>query len=173
MIVRAVMAAVAALLLASCSLPVVNQEADALARGFYESVRTGADLTNDPRLAPELRTPNINAQLASARAMIPNTPPTSVDNSSFHINTDANGTRVDLQHSYHYADRVVQAETVMTKAPGAATFLIAGFHTRITSGATTPTTQAAPAPTGAPMDTGQPAMAPADSGQPASDGPPK
>ena len=68
MALRAWVAACAVLFLAACSLPVVNQQADAAARGLYAAVRSGADLSSDNELAEELRTPAALAQPISTLA---------------------------------------------------------------------------------------------------------
>jgi hypothetical protein len=126
--VRGFLALVAAVALASCSLPAMNQEVDALAKGFYESVRTGADLNNDARLSPEIRNGNVNASLAGARTIIPNMAATRIDNRNQNYRTNNGLSTAVLVHVYHYPDRTIVAETVLTKPPGAPAWLIAGFH---------------------------------------------
>ena len=79
--------AVGVLLLAACNFPAMNREVDAMARGFYDSVRTGADLSNDARLSPELRTPEAIQQIMAARQIIPNVAATRVDNRNQNYNT--------------------------------------------------------------------------------------
>ena len=117
----------ACLALAACSLPTVDKAADAKARALYEQVRTGADLAANPDLGPDLRKPEILAQLAAIRASLPEGAPTAAVNRSWSINAGTGGTQAVLVHAYSYPSQTVLAQTVLAKAKGGV-WQITGFH---------------------------------------------
>lgn len=117
-----------ALVLACCSLPTQNPEADAAARRIYTAVQSGADLSGDVALSPDLRTPQALARLEDVRALIPKTPAQSVETRSWRYTTSTTGGGADLVHAYRYPDCTVVAETVMRKPPGSQHWMIIGFH---------------------------------------------
>ena len=118
--------AIAFVALAACSLPTIDKAADAKARGLYEQIRTGADLSQSPDLAPDLKTPAALAQLATVKAMLPPGAPTAAVNRSWSVNAGTGGTTAILVHAYSYPTQTVVAQTVLAKAGGA--WLITGFH---------------------------------------------
>jgi hypothetical protein len=120
-----------ALALAACSLPTVDKDADAAARGLYDEIRTGADISKDPRLGAELRNPEALAQLAEVRAHIPTAAPTKVENRSYEFNTTTSGSTASLTHAYEYPGGTVLADTTLQKAPGQKTWSIVGFHVKV------------------------------------------
>jgi len=129
---RRIAAACAALaVLAACSLPVVDKQADAAARGLYEEIRTGADLSRDPNLGPALKTPGALAQLADIRAHLPAGAPAKVENRSFNFSTTPRGSTANLVHAYVYAGGSVLADTVLEKAPGQKAWQVVGFHVSV------------------------------------------
>ena len=135
------------MILAACSLPVIDQEADTMAKQLVTDIREGRDLSANTSLASNLRNPDDLASLASVRGMMPNSAPTRIDNRSFNVNTTSSGGRIELLHAYHFADRILTAETVLLKPPGAQHWQIAGFHMRHESGTQTqPTPRASPPP---------------------------
>ncbi|MFA7263103.1 MAG: hypothetical protein WC068_08780 [Caulobacter sp.] len=117
----------ACLAVAACSLPTIDKQADAEARALYEQVRTGADLSANPNLAPDLRRPATLAQLAAVRASLPPGAPTATANRSWSINAGTGGTTATLVHAYSYPSQTVLAETVLRKDKAGA-WLIIGFH---------------------------------------------
>ena len=137
--------AVALLGLSACGLPATYREINTISRQLYTDIRQGHDLAANPNLSPDLRTPAAIAALQQVRLLMPDSAPTSVDNSGFHINTDNGSSRADVTHTYHYADRTLVAETVLLRASGATTWQIAGFHVRNQAGGGAASTGAAPA----------------------------
>ncbi|HWA60547.1 MAG TPA: hypothetical protein VG939_04195 [Caulobacteraceae bacterium] len=121
------------LALAACSLPAADKESDADARALFEEIRTGADLAQDPHLAPELKTPDALAQLAAVRNLLPPGAPTKVENRSWNYQTTNDGSVAMLVHAYVYPGHTVLAETVLHKSPGQKTWSIAGFHVHLDS----------------------------------------
>ncbi len=117
----------ACLALAACSLPTVDKVADAKARALYEQVRTGADLSANPDLSPDLRKPEVLAQLAAVNAMLPPGAPTAAVNRSWSINAGTGGTTAVLVHAYSYASQTVLAQTVLAKGKSG-TWQITDFH---------------------------------------------
>lgn len=117
----------ACLAVAACSLPTIDKQADAEARTLYEQIRTGADLSASPNLAPDLRQPATLAQLAAVRASLPPGAPTATTNRSWSINAGTGGTQAVLVHAYSYPAQTVLAETVLRKDKAGA-WLIVGFH---------------------------------------------
>ena len=113
--------------LAACSLPTIDKEADAKARALYTQIRTGADISANPDLAPELRTPEALAQLAAIKGMLPPGEPASATNRSWNFNAGTGGTTSTVVHAYSYPERIVLAQTVLSKAKGAG-WKIIGFH---------------------------------------------
>ena len=117
----------ACLALASCSLPTLDKAADAKARALYEQIRTGADLGANPDLGPDLRKPEVLAQLAAIKASLPEGAPTAAVTRSWSINAGTGGTRAILVHAYSYPSQTVLAQTVLAKAKGGG-WQIIGFH---------------------------------------------
>lgn len=117
----------ACLALAACSLPTLDKAADAKARTLYEQIRTGADLAANPDLGPELRKPDVLAQLAAVKASLPEGAPTAAVTRGWSINAGTGGTRAVLVHAYSYPSQTVLAETVLAKGKGDA-WRIIGFH---------------------------------------------
>lgn len=123
-----ILAAVAACFaLAACSLPTMDKEADAKAQALYTQIRTGADLTQNTDLAPDLRKPEVLTQLAAIKEMLPPGAPTAVANRSWSFNAGTGGTTSTVVHAYSYPQRTVLAQTVLTKPKGGA-WQVAGFH---------------------------------------------
>ena len=122
-------AAIAGVLLSSCSLPTVDKEADAKARALYEQIRTGADLAASPDLAPDLKTPAALAQLAAVKASLPAEAPTAVANQGFNISIENGKSSARLVHAYRYPARTIVAETVLAKDE-TKTWKIIGFHVK-------------------------------------------
>ena len=117
----------ACLALAACSLPTLDKAADAKARALYEQVRTGADLGANPDLSPDLRKPEVLAQLAAIKASLPEGAPTAAVTRSWSINAGTGGTNAVLVHAYSYPSQTVLAQTVLAKGNGGA-WRIIGFH---------------------------------------------
>lgn len=125
---RTFLAGVIALVaLAACSLPTVDKAADAKAQALYTQIRTGADISLNTDLAPELKTPAALAQLAAVKAQLPEGAPTGVVNRSWSINAGAGGTQAALVHAYSYPTVTVLAQTVLAKGKDK-TWKIIGFH---------------------------------------------
>lgn len=119
--------ALACLAVAACSLPTLDKQADAKARTLYEQIRTGADLSANPDLGPDLRKPETLAQLAAVKASLPEGAPTATANRSWSINAGTGGTRATLVHAYSYPAQTVLAQTVLAKVKGGG-WQIIGFH---------------------------------------------
>lgn len=128
---RAIAITLAVLALAGCGVGLVNREADAAARGLYDAVRAGTDLSRDQRLAGALRTPDGLASLAAARELIPKQAPEAVENRGWRFSTTSQGAAADLTHAYRYPDRTVVAETALRKPPGAQAWQIVQFRVRV------------------------------------------
>lgn len=117
----------ACLALAACSLPTVDKDADAKAQALYTQIRTGADLTQNADLAPDLRKPEVLTQLSAIKDALPPGAPTAVANRSWSFNAGTGGSTTTVVHAYSYPARTVLAQTVLTKAKGAG-WQVAGFH---------------------------------------------
>lgn len=140
-----VIAAVASsALLSACSLPKVDKEADAKARALYEQIRTGADLSANTDLAPDLTAPAALAQLAGVRLSLPEGAPTAVAARGWNLSIHNGATSAAVVHAYSYPARTVLAETVLTK-DASKTWKITGFHVKIED-PSGPKTPAAPPP---------------------------
>ena len=113
--------------LTACSFPTVDKVADAKARALYEQIRMGADLSQNPDLAPDLKTPAALAQLAAVKAALPPGAPTAAVNRSWSINAGTGGTTATLVHAYSYPTQTVLAQTVLAKGRDK-TWKITGFH---------------------------------------------
>lgn len=127
MLRRTLVLALAGLALTACSLPTMDKEADAKAQALYTQIRTGADLTQNKDLAPDLRKPEVLAQLAAIKATLPEGTPTAVVNRSWSFNAGTGGSTSTVVHAYSYPQRTVLAQTVLTKPKGG-TWQVAGFH---------------------------------------------
>jgi hypothetical protein len=123
--------AAAVLVLGACSLPAADKESDGEARALFEEIRTGADLSADANLAPELKTPDALQQLAAVKNLLPPGAPTKVENRGWNYNSTTDGSVATLTHAYVYSGHTVLAETVLRKGPGQAKWQIAGFHVHL------------------------------------------
>jgi hypothetical protein len=115
--------------LSACSLPVVDKEGDAIARAFFDEVRTGADLTRDAHVDPSLETPAAAASFARIRGLLPPGAPTKVNNTGFSFNSSGGtGSNARLSHQYVYGDRSITIQTVMKKPPGGTVWFVVGME---------------------------------------------
>ena len=130
MSLRMLAVALATLALAACSSANMTPEADAMAKGVFTALRTGADLSNDPRLAADIRTPQGMQQLEGVRALIPEAEPQGVENRAFNVSTNTSGGRAELTHAYRYAGGSLIVQTILLKPPGAQTWVVAGMDVR-------------------------------------------
>lgn len=117
-------------LLSACGLAKVDKEADAKARALYEQVRTGADLSANADLAPDLKTPPALAQLAGVRLSLPEGAPTTTATRSWNISINNGATTAAVVHAYSYPASTVLAETILAKGADK-TWKITGFHVKI------------------------------------------
>ncbi len=141
--------------LAGCSFPKGDPKAEALAKGVYDQIRKGDDAAVEAEMAPQYRTPELKAQLAQIRAMIPPGEPTSVKQTGFHFNTDFNrGDDQGYTYAYQYPDRTVSADVVVSRAKGSQDWLIGSFHVNTEL-------VGAPTPAPAPISASPPTVAPA------------
>ena len=118
--------------LAACkpAAPALDPTADAIARQFFDEVRTGADLDGDPHLARELKNPTTEDQIAQFRALIPAEPYRSVELRSSDTTTDTTGVTTKLMDVYNYGDHVLVVQTALFKSPGGVDPVIVGFNVR-------------------------------------------
>ena len=143
---KAVSICAALVLLAACSLPVMNKEADGVARTFFDEVRSGADLSKDPHVDPTLQTPITSAGFARIRSELPPGAPTKVTNTGFNVNTDtASGSTLRLAHQYAWGDRSVTIQTFLRKPPGATIWFVVAMEADL--GGTQPAIQVGIEPT--------------------------
>jgi hypothetical protein len=115
--------------------PAPDPNADAIARQFFDEVRTGADLENDPHLAHELKNPTTEAQIAEFRALIPAEPYKSVELRSSSVSSDSAGTTTKLADVYAYGDRALLVQTALFKSPAGVEPVIVGFRVDPDTGA--------------------------------------
>ncbi|HEY3811631.1 MAG TPA: hypothetical protein VGL66_00270 [Caulobacteraceae bacterium] len=119
-------AGLACLSLTACSLPSPDKDADALAQRFVGEIASGADLSKDADVDPQLTGPQWVAQRASLQAMFPQPKPDSVKSTGWSINTKAGeGTRAELRYSYVYGKQTPVAATVVLRKPEGKTKWIA------------------------------------------------
>jgi hypothetical protein len=116
--------------LAACKpdAPARDPNADAVARQFFDEVRTGADLDADPHLAHELKNPTTESQIAQFRALIPAEPYRSVARRSSETTTDSAGVTTKLTDVYNYGDHTLVVQTALFKSPGGVDPVIVGFN---------------------------------------------
>ena len=126
------------LALAACNLPAADKESDADARGFYDELRTGADLSRDPHLDPAFRAAAAALSPADVKAQIPAGAPTKVNVTGWSYDSTAGaGSKATLSHDYVYAGRTVHVMTGLHKYPGQTAWTIVGFRA-IADGAAQP-----------------------------------
>jgi hypothetical protein len=117
------------LALGACSLPVVDKESDAVARTFFDEVRTGADLSRDAHVDPSLQTPIAAEGFARIRGLLPPGAPTKVNSTGFSFNTDtASGGTARLSHRYVYGAKTITIQTFLRKPPGATIWFVVGIE---------------------------------------------
>ncbi len=123
------LALLAVVALVACALPTPDKESDAAARGFFDEVRTGADLSRDPHVDASLLTPDAAASIAQIRAALPAGAPTGVSNSGWSYNSSAaTGARAQLSHAYKFGARSITIQTVLAKPPGGTLWRIVGVE---------------------------------------------
>jgi hypothetical protein len=116
--------------LAACkpAAPTLDPNAEAIAKQFFDEVRTGADLDADTHLAHELKNPTTEDQLAQFRPLIPAEPYRSVTLQSWDAKTDTTGTTTRLTEVYDYGDHTLVAQTALFRSPGGVDPVIVGFN---------------------------------------------
>jgi len=120
-----IVALAAGLLVAACSLPVVDKESDGIARAFFDEVRGGVDLGRDAHVDPSLETSIAAEGFARIRSLLPPGPPTKVVNTGYGYNTSSGvGSTARLSHQYAWAARNVTIQTFMKKPPGGTNWVI-------------------------------------------------
>jgi hypothetical protein len=127
--VALIVGALAVAALSACSLPVVDKQSDAIARAFFDEVRTGADLTRDSHVDPLLETPTAAAAFAQIRSLLPPGAPTKVNNTGFNFNSSSGtGANARLSHQYVYGERSITIQTVLKKPPGGTVWFVVGME---------------------------------------------
>ena len=121
----------------ACGMLKVDPVADVKARGLYEQIRTGADLSANPDLGPDLKTPAALGQLAAIRAQLPPGAPTAVANRSWSFNSTNGRTTASLVHAYSYPQATVLTETILAKGKDKV-WMITGFHLKFETPGVTP-----------------------------------
>ena len=122
------------LLLCACGLPAPDKSAEPIARSFYDEVRSGADLTDDPNVAHELKNDTSTQQLAAFREMIPAEAPQSIQTRAYDVVVNSTGTTTHITDAYRYADRTLIAQTALFKSPSGRSPVIIGFHLSMEGG---------------------------------------
>jgi hypothetical protein len=108
--------------------PPVDAQAEPIAQAFFNEVRSGASIDDDPHVAHELKNPTSEDQIAEFRALIPAEPPQRIENRAATATTDSVGTTTRLTDAYYYADRTLIAQTALFKSPAGTTPVIVGFQ---------------------------------------------
>lgn len=122
--------ALAVTALAGCKLPVLDPETDAVARAVYTELRTGSPEIQT-RLAPELRTPASQAELANMRALIPPGEPSSGKAVGWnYVSVVGQGKSAVMSHEYDYPGKVVLAQVSLRRPEGTKTWSVDGAHIR-------------------------------------------
>jgi hypothetical protein len=105
----------------------LDPNAEAIAKQFFDEVRTGADLDADTHLAHELKNPTTEAQIAGFRSLIPTEPYRSVMLKTWDAKTDGTGTTTRLTEVYDYGDHTLVVHTALFRSPGGTEPVIVGF----------------------------------------------
>jgi hypothetical protein len=119
------------LVLAACApaaAPTLDPNAEAIAKQFFDEMRTGADLDADTHLAHELKNPTTEAQIAGFRPLIPAEPYKSVTLQTWDAKTDSTGTTTRLTEVYDYGNHTLVAQTALFRSPGGVDPVIVGFN---------------------------------------------
>jgi hypothetical protein len=115
--------------LAGCSTPPPDPQVAAAAHGIFDAIRRGDDQSLQPRLAPELKTPQVQAQLAIVRRYIPAGEPRGSKVIAWNRTiTSGEGEIALLKEDYDYGDHVAQVQTRLVRPPGGTAWLVQGFH---------------------------------------------
>ena len=122
------------LMLGACALPGPDKSAEPFARAFYDEVRAGADLTDDPQVARELKNDTSTQQLATFREMIPAEAPRSIETRAYDVVVNSTGTTTHITDAYRYSDRTLIAQTALFKSPSGRSPVIVGFNLSMEAG---------------------------------------
>jgi hypothetical protein len=118
-----------ALALAACSLPAPDKASDAAARGFFDEVRSGADLSRDPHVDASLLAPDAAAAIAQIKAALPPGAPSAVRDTGWSfVSTAGTGAKAQLSHAYTFGARTITIQTVLTKPPGGTLWRVIGVE---------------------------------------------
>jgi hypothetical protein len=121
--------------LAACELPHPDKAAETRSKTFIDEVATGADLSKDPTVDPQLSQPDQAPKLALIHAMFPRPKPTKVTSSGWSITSrGGEGSRAELAYSYVYPEGTVVTRTVLRKPPGKTDWIVTGFQARRDAG---------------------------------------
>jgi hypothetical protein len=117
------------LALGACHLTPPDKSADALAKRVISDVASGADLSKDAQVDPQMTSPESQAEEGAIRAFLPAGAPKSVKFTGFSVDTKAGeGARCELTYDYVYADRTVDITVLMRKRPGAKAWSVTGLQ---------------------------------------------
>jgi hypothetical protein len=122
------MAAILAMV-AACQLPKLDARTDAEVRRVFDDLRHGDQAALNARLAPALRTPDAQAQIAAVRGYIPKGEPRSRKVVAWNVSSfSGQGKVVAERDEYDYGDRVTLVDTRLRQPQGASAFVVEGFH---------------------------------------------
>ena len=122
-------AGVACLSLTACSLPSPDKDADALAKRFIGEVASGADLSKDAQVDPQLSGEAWQTQRDGLKALFPKPAPDSVRSTGWSIDAKAGeGSRAELRYSYLYGKTPVALTAVLRKPDGKTQWIATGLR---------------------------------------------
>lgn len=155
---RAGLGFVAAMALASCSIPNVDPQAEALAKSVYDQVRKGDDAAVAKEMAPQAQSPMLGAQLAELRTFIPPGEPTSVTQRGLNISAEiGKGDSATYVFAYDYPDRTVLSQITLFRPSSGVPWTVLGFHVNSELKGAQPTSAPAPSAVGGSGATTDPA----------------
>ncbi|HWE44802.1 MAG TPA: hypothetical protein VG407_02150 [Caulobacteraceae bacterium] len=116
------------LALSACSLMTPDKDADALARRFIGEVASGADLSKDPAVDPQLAGAAWQTQREGLMGLFPKPMPDSVKTTGWSLNAKAGeGARAELRFKYLYGKTPVVLTTVLRKPEGKTAWIATGL----------------------------------------------
>ena len=119
----------ACIALSACQLPSPDKDADALAKRFIGEVASGADLSKDPSIDPQLSGAAFQVQRDGLKAMFPKPAPDKVNSTGWSVNAKmGEGSRAELRYSYVYGASTVALTAVLRKPEGKTQWVATGLR---------------------------------------------
>jgi hypothetical protein len=119
-------------MLAACHAPQIDSHADAMAHAIFDELRHSDNAALAAHLAPELKTPDNLARLATVRSFIPKQEPRRSWIATWNwLTIYGRGTTTFISDEYDYGDRIGLFQVQLYQPEGRQDWVVQGLHFQI------------------------------------------